>query len=246
MGELGREKIPLSTAKIVEEQKRDEGTEEKKPELSEEEKKMVDKIESVYDGYKEKLNKQYVGNVPDFIKKEILPKIPEIQHNSLQKVVNGLIERYSKDIVKKHNRRDFGDFLSLALINPTVDAYTEQELRKGKKLEEIKPLQTRISTEGMLIDNLVFRNPAKSNVTIEGPVGDYLGREMEGGGVDVFPSKIGKEIGKGMEGGELRIYGEVPDKNFSLSKSNDGKIWRIEDRKLKRYWPKGEEEKKEK
>lgn len=243
MGELGREKIPTSLTKIVREQKGDKGIE-KKPEFSEEEKKIVDKIESVYDGYKGKLNKQGAEDVPDFIEKEILPKIPEIQSNSLQAVVKGFIERYGKDKERKYNRRDFGDFLFLTLINPTVETYTKQELQKGKTLEEIKPLRSKISTEEIgLIDNLGRRNSPESYVNIEGPVGDYLGREMEGGSIDVFPSKIGKEISKGMTGGELRIYSGVPDENFFLSKSNKGKIYRMEGEKLKQFWPKEKKEK---
>lgn len=246
MGEFVERNIPASVAKIVEEKPLEKITEgmKKKPELSPGEIEIVNKIGSVYDDYREKLNKQDQDKVPRFIEKEILPKIPEIPLNSLQKVVNGLIERYGEG--KQFNRRDFGDFLFLTLINPTVAAYTEQELKSGKKLEEIKPLQTKMSTKEMLIDNLGRRNPAKSHVIIEGLVGDYLGRDMKGGEIDVFTEHIGKSIGRGMEGGELRIYSEVPDRNFSFSKSNkNGKIYRMEGGKLKQYWPKEGKEKQE-
>lgn len=182
---------------------------EQKEEEPKEIKEMVDKILEVYEKNTKPNSKEMEGvvTVTEFhklIKEKTLPQIPEIQPNFLEKVLNGVVERYKG---KEYLPLGLGFLFSL-LINHTVERYIQTEKEKGKKFKEIKPLKLSLNTHDLLEppDDLAFRNPEKCNLTVKGDVGVEFGTEMEGGEVRV-EGNCEREVGIRMDGGRITIGG---------------------------------------
>ena len=175
-------------------------------------KEIVDRIEKVYEGWKE-IVRRFPKEIANFFSYKVLPEIEKIKPQDLEKILNQLIEKYND---KEYSPVTFGLLLSL-LINRTVDEYVKVEMQKGKKINEIKPLNIVLDLERVKKPPCLigYENRDKSYLTIMGNLGHWVGYFMKGG--------------------KLIIKGRV--KSFGLSafcQSNKGEIWY----KGKRIWPK--------
>ena len=189
-----------------------------------------------------------------FIQKEILPKIPKIPPSLLEKTLQKVIERYER---KKYDPADFSLLLT-ALINRTVQEYTKAQEKKGKKIEDIPPLEIHLDVRKLpeKLEYFGYKNQEKSHLIIEGNVYWDVGAKMTGGRIEVkgntgpgsgcemagghliIEGEAGPDIGENMSGGVLEIKGRI-EENFAKSAfypENEGTIiWR--DIKI---WEKGE------
>lgn len=218
-------------------------------------KETIDKIEKVYSKYQpEIIQIKDIEKRVEFIDKKIILEIGEIKPDSLQKVLNGLIEyqrtrgveSYGIDKeAKKYYFRDFGLLIS-RLNNNAVGKYVKEELRKGKKLGEIESLKTRIDAGSIIpINFLAYEHPVKSNLTIEN-AGNNLCWGMRGGEVAIKGEKIGSGIGRNMTGGEIHIYSDENRKQLekkfdpsAFSNRNKGRIVLMTaGEKIEQLWPK--------
>ncbi|MDL1955660.1 MAG: hypothetical protein LWW95_01205 [Candidatus Desulfofervidus auxilii] len=172
---------------------------------------IVDQIEKLYDRWKDKV-RRFPKDIADLFSQGFLPKIKDIKAEDVEKVLNQLIERYED---KRYSPITLGLLISL-LFNRTVNQYVKEEIEKGKKLEEIKPLNVTLDAKNLKhpLSLLGYENQEKSCLRVMGDVGYWIGYFMEGG--------------------KLIINGKA--KGFSLSafsQRNKGEIWY----QGKRIWP---------
>jgi len=183
--------------------------------------KLSKKIEEVYDEKKQELVRKNVfeGEIYSSIQKEILPKILKIPPSLLEKTLQKVIRIYEE---KEYNETHFGLLLS-ALINRTVEEYIESQERKGKKLEEIKPLEIYLNLIKLprKLYYLGYGNSEKSHLFLKGDVDWNLGKYMTGGKI-IVEGNSGWGVGEEMKGGEIIITGDAGNKAGFAMKS--GKI----------------------
>lgn len=152
---------------------------------------------------------------------EIRFEIPEILPNFLEKVLNGLIERYKEK--KEFSSERLGLLISF-LINRTVERYSQAEKEKGKEWKEIEPVKITLDTRKVPLDYLGFRNPEHCELTLktsfENP-GWFLGEKMKGGKITV-EGRGPRKVGERMEGGEIIIKGDC--KGWVGEEMKGGKI----------------------
>jgi len=169
--------------------------------------KLSEKIEEVFEERKKKLGEMVNSeNMVAFIQEKILPEIPKIPSFLLEKTLQKLIERYEK---REYSPLYFSLLLS-TLINRTIEEYIESQRKKGKKFEEIKPLEIHLDLE-RLPENLQcfgYRNQEKSHLFIKEGIQMGLGDSMIGGKI-IIEGNSGYELGSFMTGGEIIVKGNT-------------------------------------
>jgi len=170
-------------------------------------KELSEKIEEVFEERKKKLGEMMNSeNMVAFIQEKILPEIPRIPSFLLEKTLQKLIERYEK---REYSPLYFSLLLS-TLINRTIEEYIESQRKKGKKFEEIKPLEIHLDLE-RLPENLQcfgYRNQEKSHLFIKEGIQMGLGDSMIGGKI-IIEGNAGYELGSFMTGGEIIVKGNT-------------------------------------
>ena len=165
--------------------------------------RLAKKIEKAFEG--EEARRGVLTH--DSIQREILPKIPSIPPSLLEETLQEVVRRYTRR--EHYNPRDFGRLLS-ALINKTVAEYVESEKKKGKKPEDIEPLEIHLNVSGVprSINDLGYQNQKYSHLFIEGDVGLGLGSEILGGKI-VLTGNAGDWLGGEMSEGEILVKGNA-------------------------------------
>ena len=182
-----------------------EGKEEQK--LSEKEiKETVGKIEKVYESEKEGTKNVGAVRVPEYVEEKILPFVPKIPPESLEKIINQFIEIYKDK--GEYNYR-LCSYIS-SVINRTTREYVQREKDEGMKEKEIKDLTLHLDLEPLEeIVGLGYKNQEKCHLIIEGKnKKSSIGQEMKGGKIEVNGDG-GEYIGSNMKGGEIEIKGNA-------------------------------------
>lgn len=226
--EIGETKSPLKLEelkRIMVQLERFLRGENKEPEEERQPEEKIEKLVDIIERGFEKARNKGDDNRIKIIQEEILPKIPSLGPGDLQRVIDSLLERY-KD--KEKDNFHLGWPISY-LINRTVNEYVQSELKKGKKMEEIKDLTINLDLGS-------FKNPVsllgednldKSHLIIKGGCDFRIGGYMKGGEIEIegdVEHSLGEYMtggritvrgnadvgaGSGMQGGEIEIFGNA-------------------------------------